>query len=224
MNFDQRDYDARPASRGEFITLYGLVGVFLLLIALEMLSNYEPRKLSALLFVLWWMPLVFLHEFGHALMARLLGWRISRTVIGFGRIVWQGKLFGAPLEFRLVPIEGFVQTAPLSTSGARFKHALVYFAGPGIELLLFFVIMFAMGGAGDFFRIEDDYGRLALQALAFAALVGAVINLIPMGVVTKDGETPNDGMGIIRSLFSKDESYQQWVDEARRERDNEKAM
>lgn len=224
MNFDQRDYDAQPASRGEFITLYGVIGVFLVLIALEILSNYEPRKLGALLFVLWWMPLVFLHEFGHALIARLLGWRISRTVIGFGRIVWQGRMFGAPLELRMVPIEGFVQIAPQDTLGARFKHALIYFAGPGIELLLFFGIMFAMGGVSEFFRIEDDYGRLALQALAFAALVGAVVNLIPMGVVTKEGTTPNDGMGIILSLFSKDEAYQQWVDEARRERENERTV
>ena len=218
MNFDQRDYDARPASRGEFITLYVMVGAFLILVVLEMLSNYEPRKLSALMFVLWWMPLVFLHELGHALMARWLGWRISRTVIGFGRVMWRGSLFNAPLELRMVLLEGFVQIAPLSTVGARFKHALIYFAGPGIELLLFLSIMLSMG-TGDFFRIEDDYGRLVLQALAFAALVGAVMNLIPMGVVTKDGETPNDGMGIIRSLFTKDEAYRQWVAEARREQD-----
>ena len=162
MNFGQRDYDSRPASPGEFISLYVMVAVFLLLIALEIFSNYEPRKLSALLFVLWWMPLVLLHEFGHAVMARLLGWQVSRTVIGFGRVVWQGKLFSAPLELRMVPIEGFVQIAPLSTIGARFKHALIYFAGPGIELLLFFAIMFAMGGASELLRVEDDYGRFCL--------------------------------------------------------------
>ncbi|MGB0846107.1 MAG: hypothetical protein ACPGSM_05250, partial [Thiolinea sp.] len=79
MEFDQREYDKKPASRGEIFAIYGMVLVFLLLMLLDILNNYEPRKLGALMFVVWWMPLVLLHEFGHALMARMLGWRISRT-------------------------------------------------------------------------------------------------------------------------------------------------
>ncbi|MEZ5536058.1 MAG: M50 family metallopeptidase [Thiolinea sp.] len=202
MNLDQRQYDDRTATTGEALTLYGMVGVFLLLMGLEIFSNYEPRKMAALMFLLWWMPLVLLHEFGHALMTRLLGWEIERTVVGFGRVVYQGQLFGAPLEVRMIPIEGFVQISSLGQAGARLQNALIYFAGPGIELLLFVLIATFLGW-GDLLRIEDDYGRLALQSLAFAALVGAVINLIPMGVVTKDGESPNDGLGILQSLFGK---------------------
>ena len=67
---------------------------------------------------------------------------------------------------------------------------------------LFWVIGLMLGWS-NLFLIEDDYGKLALQSLAFAALAGAVINLIPMGVVTKDGESPNDGLGILKSLFGK---------------------
>ena len=85
-------------------------------------------------------------------------------------------------------------------SGSRIKHALTYFAGPGIELLLFFVVLGVMG-ADNFFLIEDDYGKLVVQAMAFAALAGAVINLIPAGVVTKNGQVPNDDLGILVSLF-----------------------
>ena len=192
------------------------LGVFLLLVVLEMLSNYEPRKLSALLFVLWWMPLVFLHEFGHAVMARLLGWQVSRTVIGFGRVVWQGKLFSAPLELRMVPIEGFVQIAPLSTAGVRFKHALIYFAGPGIELALFFLIAVYLGGMSEMFTIVDDYGRIALQSLGYAALAGAVINLIPLGIRSGENSTPNDGLGIILCAFRSPQDYQAWIDEEQR--------
>ena len=220
MNFDQRHHDSKPATLGEALTLYGVAGVFLVLVSLEIFGNYEPRKLAALMFLLWWMPLVLLHEFGHALVAKLLGWRVSRTVIGFGRVIYQGQLFNAPLEVRMVPIEGFVQIAPLTIKGARFKNALIYFAGPGIELLLFFAIMLGMG-VDSFFSIEDNYGQLALQSLAFAAVTGAVINLIPMGVTTKEGDSPNDGMGIILSLFSKDKDYQKWVDQVHKDRKNE---
>lgn len=214
MRIDQRHHDVRPADRTETVIVYALSFIFLGGLVAELLSNYEPRKLAAVLFVLWWMPLVLWHEWGHALMARLLGWRVGHTVIGFGKVVYRGQLLGAPLEIRRFPIEGFVQIAPLSTTGARWKHALIYFAGPGIELLLFIVIVLALGGA-DFFVIEEDYFKLALQSLAYAALVGAVMNLIPLGIVTHEGETPNDGMGIIRSLLSSDKDYQQWVDQTR---------
>ena len=202
MKFDQRNYDKRKAPLSEILTLYGMVGVMLLFISLEIFANYEPRKMAALMFLLWWMPLVLLHEFGHAVMAKWLGWGIERTVVGFGRVIYRGRLFGAPLEVRMVPIEGFVQIQSLGQQGARIRNALIYFAGPGIELLLFLVIGLVLGW-GNLFLIEDDYGKLALQSLAFAALTGAVINLIPMGVVTKDGESPNDGLGILKSLFGK---------------------
>ena len=206
MKIDQRHYDKKPTTKSETLILYGLSAVFLGLMMLEIFSNYEPRKLAALFFLFWWLPLVFLHELGHALMAKLFGWQIQRTVIGFGRIVYQGQLFGAPLELRFVPIEGFVQFNPVYGRGMRYKHALTYFAGPGIELALAACIIFIMGW-DNFFLIEDSYWKLAFQALAYAALAGAIINLIPMGTVTRDGETPNDGMGILVSLFSSEQSY-----------------
>ena len=152
MKIDQRHYDQKISTRGELITLAAFASLFLLLMILEILNNYTPPKLAALFFLLWWMPLVFVHECGHAIMAKLLGWDIQRTVIGFGRTIYQGQLFNAPFELRMFPIEGFVQFEPRSTYEAGWKHALTYFAGPGIELLLFFVLL-AFFGAENFFFI-----------------------------------------------------------------------
>lgn len=206
MKIDQRDYDKKPTTLADNLLVYGLSIVFLGLMLLEIFTNYEPRKLAALFFMLWWLPLVLVHEFGHAVVANALGWEIQRTVIGFGRVVYQGQLFRAPLELRLIPIEGFVQFNPVYGRGMRYKHALTYFAGPGIELLVAFSMIGLMGW-DNFFLIEDNYTKLAFQALAYAALAGAIINLIPMGVVTRDGETPNDGLGILVCLFSSEKEY-----------------
>lgn len=210
MKIDQRHYDKKPSTLGENLFIYGLTAVFLGLMLLEIFTNYEPHKLAALFFILWWLPLVLVHEFGHAVVANALGWQIQRTVIGFGRVIYQGQLFGAPLELRLIPIEGFVQFNPVYGRGMRYKHALTYFAGPGIELLLAFSIILLMGW-DNFFVIEDNYKKLLFQALAYAALTGAIINLIPMGVVTRDGETPNDGLGIVVSLFSSQKTYKKTI-------------
>jgi hypothetical protein len=210
MKIDQRHYDNRPLTLADKLLVYSLTTIFLGLMLLEIFTNYEPRKLAALFFLLWWLPLVFVHEFGHAVVAHALGWQIERMVIGFGRVIYQGQLFKAPLELRLFPLEGFVQFKPMEGRGMRYKHALTYFAGPGIELLVAFSIIALMGWE-HFLLIEDNYWKLACQALAYAALAGAMINLIPMGVVTRDGETPNDGLGILVSLFSSEKEYKQSI-------------
>ena len=213
MHIDQRHYDKEPASKGEktFVIIISLTFIFMM--TMEILSNYEPKKLGALLFVVFWIPLLFIHEFGHAITAKLLGWRVQRIVIGFGKVLFKTHLLDAPMEIRSIPLEGFVQISPKTLRLARIKHALIYFAGPGIELLVFFTIMLMLGGMQQLFTITNDYPRIALQSFAFAALAGAVINLIPLGIITKDGSTPNDGMGILLCLLSTEMDYELWIRE-----------
>jgi len=220
MNLDQRNYDKQPTTKGEKIFLIVLSLIFIFMMSMEIITAYEPKKLSALLFMLFWIPLLFIHEFGHAMMAKILGWHVSRIVIGVGKIFMHTRLFNAPMEIRMIPLEGFVQIAPKNLQFARFKHALIYFAGPGIELLVFVLIMQYLGGFEQFFMINNEYQRIALQSFAFAALVGAILNLIPMGILTQDGSTPNDGMGILLCLFATEMDYKTWIKESELENKN----
>lgn len=201
MHLDQRKYDEEPLKRGEKIFILIISALFLFMMSMEIFSNYEPRKLSALLFVLSWIPLLFIHEFGHAMMAKLLGWNVTQINIGIGQRLFKTHFLGIPMDIRAIPLEGFVQYKQTSNNNARYKHALVYFSGPGIELLIFFIVLFIYGIEG-MFTITDNYIDIALQSFAFAALAGAILNLIPMSIETKDGTIPNDGLGIIISLLS----------------------
>jgi len=227
MHLDQRDYDKEPTSKGEKIFLIVLFLIFFFMMSMEIITNYEPKKLGAVLFVVFWVPLLFIHEFGHALMAKALGWHVTHIVIGMGKIFTISRLFGAPMEIRMMPLEGFVQIAPKDLKFARFKHALIYFAGPGIELLLFFIIVLYFGGFEQMFSAHDiassnNYWHVALKSFAFAALAGAVLNLIPMGIITQEGSTPNDGMGILLCLFATEMDYEAWIKETQKNSDNER--
>ncbi|PIE39842.1 MAG: hypothetical protein CSA51_03910 [Gammaproteobacteria bacterium] len=210
------NHDAKPATTGEKVLTLGIGLLFLALLGMEIMTDYEPKKLSALLFILFWPPLLLIHELGHALMAKLLGWKVQRIVLGVGKVFTRWRWFNAPVEVRAFPLEGFVQIAPRTLHGARYKHALIYFAGPGIELLLFVLIAIYLGGFEAFFTITNDYTRIALQSFAFAGLVGAVLNLIPQGIITKDGTTPNDGMGILLCLFAANTDYENWIQETQK--------
>jgi len=215
MYIDQRHRDKETTSKGEKIFILVISFAFLFMMTMEIMSNYEPKKLGALLFVVFWVPLLFIHEFGHAIMAKSLGWRVNRIVIGFGKVLIHTRLLGAPMEIRSIPLEGFVQIAPKTVTLARLKHALIYFAGPGIELLVFFIIMIMLGGFDQMFVVINDYTRIALQSFAFAALAGAVLNLIPLGITTAEGSTPNDGMGILLCLFASSMDYETWIKESK---------
>ncbi len=212
MFLDQSKYDNKPLQPFEKVIIIGFISAFLVMMGFEIFQDFETRKAGTFFFVLAWIPLLFIHEFGHAVMAKLLGWRVTQVSIGFGHKIMDTSFLGAPMEIRLIPLEGFVRTSPRSTELAPIKNALIYFAGPGVELTIFFG-MLAYFGSDWMFNAGDTLTQVALQAFAFAALIGAVINLIPMGITTENGSSANDGLGIIISLFSNKEDYADWINE-----------
>ena len=52
MRIDQRHYDVKPTDRIETWMIYILSFVFLGSLAIELLNPYEPRKLTAIFFIL----------------------------------------------------------------------------------------------------------------------------------------------------------------------------
>ena len=197
-------YDPAPQDRGPVSPQDALAcGLLLLLIlglfAADVFSNFHPVKLSALLVVVFWIPLLALHEAGHALMAAGLGWYVGRIVIGMGRPISRFRVGTAAVEVRMVPVEGFVVSVPTNLELPSLKSALIYFAGPGIELLLAVILLFAVG-PDQMLRRSDDYGMIVVQSLALAAAAQGIMNLVPHGIWKDGREIANDGLGIIRSF------------------------
>ncbi len=195
-----------PLTRSETIAYWTSLAVILALFGAEIVINYEPRKLAAVFFIVSWLVLVAIHEFGHALMAWICGWGVRRIVVGFGRTVFETKIGGTPFELRTFPIEGFVEPYPRDLHSPRMKDALIYAAGPGIELLLAFALVLLMGKA-TMFTLTDHLGILFVQSFACAAVTGAILNLIPMSVASGDGRVPNDGLGILLAFGRSDADY-----------------
>jgi membrane-associated protease RseP (regulator of RpoE activity) len=195
-----------PLNRQELWTCIVLVLVLLGLFAAEIYHNFEPVKLAALLVVLFWVPLLAVHEAGHALVAALAGWHVGQVVIGMGRTAGQFKIGSTVVEVRLLPLEGFVRCVPTDLRFPRLKSALIYFAGPGIELLLAGVILALIGPAAMLTR-SNDYGIIVWQSLAVASAAQGILNLIPTAIQTPDGPVANDGLGIIRSFLWPESHY-----------------
>jgi membrane-associated protease RseP (regulator of RpoE activity) len=180
-----------------FVTILGLF-------VAEVVTDYHPGKLGGLLFVVFWFPLLVIHECGHAVVGRMFGCSVHRLVVGFGRPLWIFSIRGVLVEIRSFPIEGFVTFSEPARRLSRGKRALTYFAGPGAELLLLALIAVGVGPSTLLTKTTST-AMVALQSFCVCIVVGVSFNLIPHRVQSShrgDAEsTPNDGLGILLSLF-----------------------
>lgn len=201
LNPDPTDPDAdgtgpkKPMTPGERMFLIGFCLLLFGGFAAEILRDFGPARAAVPLFFVFWMLLTMLHEAGHAVVAHAVGWQVDRVQLGFGPVLGRAKPGGVPVEIRAFPIVGLVSMVPRDLSWARLKNALIYAAGPGVELILAAIVASAVGW-DVILSSSDDWGVVAAQALCLAAVMGAGLNLIPFsprrGVVT-------DGLGILLS-------------------------
>ncbi|MEZ4327433.1 MAG: site-2 protease family protein [Polyangiales bacterium] len=184
----------RPMSPGERWTAGGFLLLLFGLFIADVLVPFEPRKLAFPLLLLFWAPALVIHECGHALAAKLVGWRVTQMVLGLGPELFRFRVGETRVVVRALLAEGYVVPTPRSGELARAKSAFVYAAGPLAELLVAAVIALAWGW-DPFFVQTDDYALIASQSAALALTFGGLTNLVPHALAG----APNDGLGILRA-------------------------
>jgi hypothetical protein len=196
---------SRPDAQATFErrVLIGFVLVVFGLLTAEVVRDFTPIKLSVLVFVLAWLPLVAVHELGHALAAWMCGWRVGGIAIGQGRPLASFRVRGVPVRVGRLPLGGFVAIAPRHLRQVRLRSAFIYLMGPGLPLLFLGALVLALGPA-RLTTPTSHLGLVAAQAIAVAILVGAAANLVPRYARRGDPILgpmgPSDGMGIIMSF------------------------
>lgn len=209
MPFDPPDRS--PETPNEWGILVILSFFFALFLLVEIARDFEVPKLAAPFFLLSWIPLLVLHEFGHAFAARLLGWRVDRVCIGSGRTRLERRLFGMRVEFRTLPLSGFVSPRPVDLRHPRLKQCLVYAAGPGAELLAVALAVLLVGSETLLSRSFQP-GIVAVQSFCVAALLGAALNLLPLTHRVEGGRAWSDGLGMILCWRITDDEFRRLRD------------
>lgn len=203
-------HEKGPLTPGERNFTVFFATIVLALFVAEVVRDFKPIKLTILLILLIWIPLLALHEAGHAVVAALLGWYVGRVVIGVGRLVAKFRVGTAIVEIRLLPLEGYVLPQPRNLRAPRLKSALIYFAGPGAELLLLAIVA-AILGPSTLLTHSENIGIMAAQALGVVVLFSAFCNLVPHAVDMPGGRVANDGLGIIRSFSLPDSHFAEMI-------------
>ena len=106
--------------------------------------------------------LIFFHELGHFLFARLFGVRVERFSIGFGKVIYSRTVGGTEYAISAVPLGGYVKmkgqddTDPLKTSHdpdsytvkPPWQRILILLGGPLFNFLLAFFLYYAIALMG----------------------------------------------------------------------------
>lgn len=186
-----------PRTRAEKEIAWFFYLTFAVLILIGIIDDFRIAKLGVLFFFISWVVLLVIHELGHALAARALGWSVDVIVIGFGGVRRKFQTFGMPVEIRAIPIAGFVRPRPHNLRFPRLKDCLIYAAGPGVELLLVLLFLAALGPETLLSR-TSSLPLIAAQSFCIAALTGVFFTLVPLPYRNEDGTSSwSDGLGMI---------------------------
>ncbi|MBQ6341000.1 MAG: site-2 protease family protein [Kiritimatiellae bacterium] len=133
---------------------------------------------------------IFIHEFGHFLAAKLLGFQVDTFSIGFGPALWKKKWRGVEYRISAIPFGGYValpQLDPAGTAGvqgsqteggeeakeeesdadppapmANWKKIVVAFAGPFGNIVLAVVLALILSAvpSAHFGQLSSEIGDL----------------------------------------------------------------
>ena len=130
--------------------------------------------------------IIGIHEFGHFLAARLLGVKVLRFSIGFGKALWKRRTkIGTEFVVAAIPLGGYVKLldsseGPVTEAEAHlafnhqpfYKKALVVIAGPFANMVLAFVLYWILFVSG-FTSIAPITGKIVPQSIAAQAGIQA---------------------------------------------------
>ena len=140
---------------------------------------------------------IFIHEFGHFLAARLLGFTVEKFSIGFGPALWKKMIWGVEFRISAIPFGGYVSLPQLDPEGTKgiqgtsgddpadaamddmpaWKKIIVAFAGPFGNIVLAVALAFALA---------------AVPSARFGTLSSKIGAVIPDGPAAQGGMVADD--------------------------------
>jgi regulator of sigma E protease len=115
---------------------------------------------SWVLAALGFMVLIVLHEAGHFTAAKLVGMRVEKFALFFGPAIWKKQVGETEYSIRTIPAGGYVKISGMNPSEELpdevrtrayysqpvWKRLVVISAGPAVNLVIGFVLLFLYAG------------------------------------------------------------------------------
>jgi membrane-associated protease RseP (regulator of RpoE activity) len=187
--------------------------VVLAVVAAVVLAVAKPNLFGTIAVIMAFFVMIMLHEFGHFVMAKRAGMKVTEFFVGFGPRVWSVRKGETEYGLKALPLGGYcriigmtnledVEPAdePRAYRSKRFGPKLgVALAGSAMHFLIALVLIFVvLVGAGDFF--SDPQASTAVESVTGPA-AGALIH--PNDTVVSVAGHPvhswNDAVSLIQA-------------------------
>jgi tetratricopeptide (TPR) repeat protein len=136
---------------------------------------------------------VALHEAGHALAARAVGFRVAEIRLGRGPHVYTFAIRRTAVSIHAYPFSGWVLTFPVTPGRHRWREFVVSAAGPAAS--------FALAGCALVSFLEHE--SVIRLAFVTAAAWHGVASLTPNETDVGAYRWANDGLQLFRILFQR---------------------
>jgi len=195
----------RKAAR---IVITGVTTIFLTLLLLGVLALLKDHGviiilLNLLAFSLFMYLDIYIHELGHAAAAKLMKIGVQKVIIGSGRELIRTNLFGIPLIITKSVRGGFTFMSHIEGKLLRLRITVALAAGILIQAFLTLICIAIQRFEPKAFCISRGFDVSDSFIISNVLLIG--ISLLPMRTRFRGIRIPNDGLNIIRTLFSNNE-------------------
>lgn len=138
---------------------------------------------TAIVTIIIFLVMISLHEFGHFITGRLLGFKILEYAIGFGPAIWKSKKSPIQYSLRIIPFGGYCKFEGEDTEsddkGAFsnqpvWKRIIVVAAGGVFNVILGFILF------------------LIIVPSTSPIVTNRVAEVVPMSYVSQEGLMPQD--------------------------------
>ena len=122
------------------------------------LPNISTKIIPILIAVLFFGVIIFIHEFGHFIFAKLFGVKVNEFAIGMGPTIFKKQGKETKYALRLVPIGGFVsmegeeeesEDSRAFCNQKTWKRMIIIAAGATFNLILGIIVCFFLVGSED---------------------------------------------------------------------------
>jgi tetratricopeptide (TPR) repeat protein len=201
-------------AREQVFSMAGLVAAVITLDVLFFNRGLGIVSIDILFLALTNILLVAAHELSHAAVGRLLGVRVYRVIIGYGKKLFSRRTFGISWELHEWIVGGGTLMASPPQKGSRVRLFGAILAGPALHgVLLIAAAAFQM----FLLILQDGFGVDARAMLHWTGLflnfnlILLIFNSLPMKAGIPSGQIGTDGWQLFHLIFMKPAEAEQLV-------------